>query len=203
MADYGVGSDARELITSGGDLRVLLASLTSNQLQYLAVRVNTHTDREACELIGLDGLASSRWPNKGDVDLALKGLLMDRALIASERLARLVDPAVLEIEDQLRNGSKAARRWAAEQVLDRSIGKAVARVDARVNDREAFRSYDDLLLQVYGAGSRDNPKLIINSGALPAGAEVLDLQGDSAEYDVEDADNSEDRILEGGSGSLE
>ena len=83
------------------------------------------TDREAADAAGISKQTAYGWPNKADVNLAVKLAKVDGIEVGREKLRRLVIKAV-DVLDSEMDERKKRRLDAAQVVLDRTGLHAVA-----------------------------------------------------------------------------
>jgi len=101
-------------------LQEILKILTVEQLKFVHARMWKTSDKEAAEAIGIDPTTVYGWPNKKEVNKAVKLAQMDSITIGRERLRRLISAAVNVLEDEMKTGSGSHRHSAAIEVLDRA-----------------------------------------------------------------------------------
>lgn len=129
-------------------LEELLKTFTPIQLAYIEARLDFKYDYEAAEEIGIARETASRWPNKDDVDQAVKLAKVDGVILAREKYRRATPRAAQEIIKQLDNRNVAVRYKAAKDILDRNIGNAPAKhevtgqvtTETKVNDEQFDRT---------------------------------------------------------------
>jgi hypothetical protein len=101
------------------ELTTLLKSFSAEQLDFLAARMFTKTDKAAAADCELSYDTVCHWTNKKDVNRAVKLAKMDSVQLAFEKLRRLAPVAVDVLDDEMSKGRKR-RLDAARDVLDRS-----------------------------------------------------------------------------------
>jgi hypothetical protein len=97
----------------------LLKTFTPTQLDFVAVRMTAHKDKEAAEQIGISPDVVYAWPNKQDVNEAVRLAKLDGVTVAREKLTRLASKAVDAIEETIDSDTNSARLSASLAVLDR------------------------------------------------------------------------------------
>ena len=102
-----------------GEFAEALKTLTPQQLDFVAARLNAKNDKEAAESIGVSPDVVYSWHNKEQVNLAVKFGKVDGVLLAREKLRRLVYVAARVLEEEMEDGRKR-RLEAAKEVLDRT-----------------------------------------------------------------------------------
>lgn len=107
----------------------ILATLTTQQLDFVAVRMYVKTDKEAAERLDVAEPTVYGWPNKKDVNEAVRLAKMDGVNIAREKLKRLASKAVDTIDAAMGDKEKPGLN-AALAVLNRVGLPEVTRVEA-------------------------------------------------------------------------
>jgi len=97
----------------------VLKTLTPQQLDFVAARLNAKSDKEAAESVGVSPDVAYNWRNKEQVNLAVELGKVDGVLLAREKLRRLVYMAARVLEEEMGDGRKR-RLEAAKEVLDRT-----------------------------------------------------------------------------------
>jgi len=102
------------------NLADMLKMLTPLQLDYVAARINTQTDKAAADKLGIHPTTISKWPNLADVQTCVSLAKRDGVILATEKLRRAASLAVDTIIDEMqaRRGS-SKRLEAAQTILDR------------------------------------------------------------------------------------
>ena len=121
MTEKGVDSHNR--------LRELLSSFSLDQLRYVSVRPTVQYDKDAAAEIGLAASTVYGWPNKADVDDAIKLMVMDGVIVAGEIIRRHLPEAARVIAGQLKHRSVNVSYRAAKDFLDRGVGAASQRIE--------------------------------------------------------------------------
>ena len=120
-----------------------LKTLTPQQLDFVAARLNAKSDKEAAESVGVSPDVAYSWRNKEQVNLAVKLGKVDGVLLAREKLRRLVYAAACVLEDEM-GDDKKRRLEAAREVLDRTgieKLKKIALTDP--TGQEEFKGFTD------------------------------------------------------------
>lgn len=112
-----MGENGKENTTQAG-LAEVLKKLTADQLRFVAARLNTNTDKAAAESAGIPQQTVYNWPNKEDVNEAVRLAGMDTIEVARERLRRLLLKAV-DVLDEEMDAGKPKRLDAAKEAFDR------------------------------------------------------------------------------------
>lgn len=107
-------------------MAVLLRTLTQIQIEFVATRLGTKSDKKAAEIIGISPTTAYSWPNKGDVDKAIQLATLGSLDVAREKLSRLVLQAVNVLEKEMEKGQRLA---AAREVMDRTGLVAIKGLD--------------------------------------------------------------------------
>jgi len=133
----------------------ILQTLTTAQLKFVARRVYLRTDKEAAEAVGIAPPTVYGWPNKDDVNEAVRLAQMNSVDVGRERLQRLVEQAIDVIEDEMTDDGLRSRDRlkAALEVLDRTGLEAGSRVDV-VSEGQRLGVGDDYRAAILGALSR-------------------------------------------------
>jgi hypothetical protein len=132
-----------EQVYSTEELNSVLRRLTSQQLQFVAVRLYTETDAEAAESMGLDPGVVYRWGNKALVNEAVT---MTTALyvkpIAQDMLQRLVIPSIIRLGEIISDREAYNRDVlrAIAEVLDRADLSRKALLEGQVKHEIEFTS---------------------------------------------------------------
>ena len=102
------------------NLADMLKMLTPLQLDYVAARINTQTDKTAADKLGIHPTTISKWPNLADVQTCISLAKQDGVILATEKLRRAASLAVDTIIDEMQARRGSSKRLdAAQTILDR------------------------------------------------------------------------------------
>lgn len=104
-----------------------LPVLTELQWRFVAARLQTKTDRQAAAEVGIDPATVSRWPNRRAIKELILLLRQDAAAGAVALLEQRSLNAAMTIVASMDSPDPAVRLRAAQDVLDRTLGKALQR----------------------------------------------------------------------------
>lgn len=104
-----------------------LPHLSALQWQFVAARLQTKTDKEAAEAIGIDDKTPPRWPNKPEINKLLEELRRDAAVGVVAFLNQAALTAAVKVYDSMNSADASVSLRAAQDVLDRALGKAMQR----------------------------------------------------------------------------
>lgn len=107
---------------------------TIEQWRFIAARLGTSTDKAAAEQIGVHYTYPSKWENKQQINEAIELLARDSALGAVDAIKQQSIRAVMTIAKLLDSPDEAIRLRAAQDLLDRAIGKATQRSEISGKD---------------------------------------------------------------------
>lgn len=110
-------------------LEQLLKTFSANQLRFVAARSHFPSDKETAESLDIAYLTVRSWPNKQDINEAIKLMAHDGVIAATEILRRNLPKAALELADELEHKNVNVRHTAAVEILDRTMGKSVQPVE--------------------------------------------------------------------------
>lgn len=96
----------------------ILATLTTQQLDFVAVRMYKKTDKEAAIELDIADNTVYGWPNKEDVNAAVRLAKLDGVNVAREKLKRLASKAV-DTVDAAMGDKQSPGLTAALAVLNR------------------------------------------------------------------------------------
>jgi hypothetical protein len=114
------------------------AGFTIDQWRFIAARLNTSTDKEAAEMIGVNVATPPRWPNKPEINKAVAELQSEAVSGAVAALKQSSLQAAMTIIGLMRSEDEAVRLRAAQDVLDRANGKASQRTEITGKDGDAL-----------------------------------------------------------------
>lgn len=123
-----------ELKGTGKQLSDRFSGFTTDQWRFITERLNTTTDKEAAENIGLNDKTPSKWPNKPQINDAIEALRIEAAAGAVEALKQSSLKAALVISGLLDSDDEAVRLRAAQDILDRVNGKPTQRSEHTGNE---------------------------------------------------------------------
>lgn len=103
------------------------AGFTIDQWRFITARLNTSTDKEAAEMIGVNPTTPPRWHNKPAINQAVAELQAEATSGAVAALQSASLQAAMVIIGLMEDEDKAVRLRAAQDVLDRANGKATQR----------------------------------------------------------------------------
>jgi hypothetical protein len=109
-----------------------------DQWRFIAARLNTTTDKEAAEEIGLNDKTPSKWPNKSLINDAIAELRIEAAAGAVEALKQSSLKAAMVIAGLLDSDDEPVRLRAAQDILDRVNGKPTQRQEITGADGESL-----------------------------------------------------------------
>lgn len=107
---------------------VALTQFSIEQRKWLIARLLLPSDAAAARAIGVHPVTVCKWPEKDDLDKALKALLEDPK---AQALAILLDaaPEAAKVKTEgLRSRKEETRQSVADDILDRVLGKALQKV---------------------------------------------------------------------------
>ena len=113
--------------TAIDDSQADLPHLSAIQWQFVAARLQTRTDKEAAESIGIDDKTPPRWANKPEINDLIAGLRRDAAVGVVAFLNQAALTAAVKVYDSMNSGDASVSLRAAQDVLDRTLGKAMQR----------------------------------------------------------------------------
>lgn len=151
--------------------------LTAVQWRFVAARLSSRSDREAAEAIGIHPTTAAAWPNKKEINALLESIARDATQAAAAMLGQHALDAVTTVLESMQSEDAAVRLRAAQDVLDRTMGKAIQRNELRgalaIQDEHDNLSDDEL-----------QRRLVV----LAQGVVSLPLSGDEAAAEVEDSE---------------
>lgn len=95
----------------------ILKTLSPLQLEFVAARLVTQSDKDAALQIGISPDSVYNWPNKADINEAVRLAKIDSVNVAREKLRRLACEAVDAVAKEMRGTRN--RLPAALAILDR------------------------------------------------------------------------------------
>lgn len=129
-------------MSKNNELAELLRQMTDLQVRFVAERMNTGTDTEACERVGIDQRSVTRWKAAGvPIEEAVKLVRIDGVIAGREMLRRLVSHAVQTLATHMRSRNARVSLDAAIEVLDRVGLTETLVVDAGDNLAELIREF--------------------------------------------------------------
>ena len=159
------------------ELTIILKTLLPQQLDFVAARMWCATDADAARECGLSPDTVYGWPNKQEINDAVKLAKMDGVMVAHERLRRLVPKAVGVLEDEM-EPRKRRRLDAAKEVLSRGGVDVPRRVELTGIDGGPIETKD--------ADSKEHHRAI--STLAEAIRTILPREGDGKQGDVDAAE---------------
>lgn len=103
------------------------SGFTTEQWRFITERLNTTTDKEAAENIGLNDKTPSKWPNKPQINDAVEKLRIEIAAGSISALKQSSLKAAMVVAGLLDSDDEAVRLRAAQDILDRVNGKPTQR----------------------------------------------------------------------------
>ena len=106
----------------------LLEGLTPLQLDWIAIRIDTGSDREASRRLKISRSTPSRWKAEGvPIDEIVKQAKQDGVILVQERIKGDLNWAYDVKREGLQSRSERMRQLVASEILDRGLGKATQR----------------------------------------------------------------------------
>ena len=106
----------------------MLEGLTPLQLDWVARRIDSRSDREASRLLGIDKDTPGRWKADGvPLDDIIAAAKQDGVILVSRRIRADLNWAYDVKRSGLHSKSEQVRQGAATEILDRGLGKATQR----------------------------------------------------------------------------
>lgn len=102
------------------ELQDLLNKLSPQQLNFVAARLDTKTDKEAADIAGIPVATVYSWANKVDVDRAVNLAKQDILAVARARLQQNVNQAVDTLIAGLKQKKGLTALRSACEILDRA-----------------------------------------------------------------------------------
>lgn len=107
-------------MTEKQDFSELLKTLSTEQLRFVGKRVDCHSDKEAAAALGIPVDTVYGWPNKADVNEAVKRSHLDGIELGHERLRRMIQKALDVVDSEMESSDPDSHRYnSALEVLDR------------------------------------------------------------------------------------
>ena len=100
-----------------------LSSLTIIQMRYVMARQQYPTKAEAARAVGVNPSTAYAWPNA--VEETAKALALERMAMVESVLDKGALKAMFVLMDQLSSDDELVRLRAADQILNRAMGKPV------------------------------------------------------------------------------
>lgn len=151
--------------------------LTAVQWRFVAARLVARSDREAAEAIGIHPTTAAAWPNKREINDLLEHIAKDATRAAVALLGQRALEAATTVLESMNSEDAAVRLRAAQDVLDRTLGRAVQRNELRgalaIQDDHDNLSDDELQRRLF---------------ILAQGAVSIPLPGDAALAEDEDSE---------------
>lgn len=113
-------------------LRQILVTLTPQQLRYVAERYRHDSNADALRALNMSPDAPYRWPNRADVDEAVRLMAFDGVFVSRELLRRALPLAAVVKVAGLESADERIRQAAATEILDRFHGKPKQSIDTAV-----------------------------------------------------------------------
>lgn len=110
-------------------LKTILHDLSMSQIRFIVSRLESKTDKEACESIGLSHATVRNWSNKSDVDEAVKLLRFDGMATALEIRRRSLAKAMAVKAAGLDSKNESVRQKTATELIEWCLGKATQRTE--------------------------------------------------------------------------
>ena len=123
-------TNGNNLPHSDNDLDTLLQDLTPEQLRFVVARLQTSSDVDAAEMIGISKATVYKWPD--NVKEAVKLLALDGVHVAREILRRSLPKAMAVKSAGLDSNNERLRQDVATEIIDREMGKPVARTETKL-----------------------------------------------------------------------
>lgn len=111
--------DLHETANNVNDLATICRMLTTEELEFLAARLQTDTDRAAAEMVNRSPSTVSRYPHKNLIDEALRLVMLDGVTVAAEIIRRAATRAAEVKIDGLKVRDMRLRQAVASEILDR------------------------------------------------------------------------------------
>ncbi len=145
------------------NLADMLKMLTPLQLDYVAARINTQTDKAAADKLGIHPTTISKWPNLADVQTCVSLAKQDGVILATEKLRRAASLAVDTIIDEMQARRGSSKRLdAAQTILDRLGVDVKQTIRQQVQASVQFNAAD--LIAALQAAERDDPATTTDDG---------------------------------------
>lgn len=122
------------------ELLTLLKTLSQAQVEFVAARLGTKSDKEAAQAIGIPPDTAYKWPNKSVINQILRLAVLNNLEVARERLSRLTLKAVGVLDKEM-DGDKPLPP--ACEVLDRAGLAARRELDVTTAGRPLDVRYTD------------------------------------------------------------
>lgn len=142
------------------EVEQLLKGATDVQLEWVAARLHTRTNRDACKRIGIhEKTPYTKWDNKDDLVLAVHLMKREAAEAAIYALEHLALDAVGALADSLKD--KRQRVQAAKEILSRVVPeKQEIKTSLSIDD-----AFEEALDRAYGSIEvLDEPPTIPENG---------------------------------------
>jgi len=115
----------------------ILAQATPEQARWVAARLTARSDKEAAKRAGVHPSTVSKWPNKGDLDQAVRQLLSQQTVAAAFILSQAAARAARVLTDSLND--KRQRVQAANSILDRQGVTGEQKISVTIFDLEEWK----------------------------------------------------------------
>lgn len=113
------------------DVNKFLGTLSPEKRRWVTERLTARSDAEAARAVGRDPATVCRWPEKKQLDLAVRELLKNPQEHALEILTQAVTEAARAKKDSImykdKEGNTCYRQNVASEVLNRVLGQPVQR----------------------------------------------------------------------------
>jgi len=105
-------------------LEAVLAGLTTDQVRFVVARQYCQTDKEAAQETGIAAATAYSWPNKDDVNEAVRLMAYDGLVVAQHIRRRAVAKAMAVKVRGLDSDDEKVRQSAATEIIEWEMGKA-------------------------------------------------------------------------------
>jgi len=116
----------------------VLAELTTDQLRFVVARQHCTSDKEAAEEIGLAAHSAYSWPNKDQVNEAVRLMALDGLVVAAHIRRRNLAKAMATKVKGLDSNSERVRQSVATEIIEWEMGRATQRQEVTGKDGELF-----------------------------------------------------------------
>jgi hypothetical protein len=107
---------------------LLWQGLTLAQQKFAAARLSVNSDADAARQAGVPISTARQWRSKADVDKVIRMMTQDAMTTAMAMLTANLNKALMVLVEGLDSQDARLRHDTASQIVDRVLGKAVARV---------------------------------------------------------------------------
>lgn len=112
------------------ELDAILETLTTDQLRYIVARQEYSSKRDAAQAIDVSYSTVTKWDSK--VDRAAELMALDGVHVARAILRRNLPKAMAVKAAGLESNNEKIRQDAATEIIDREMGKPVARTESKI-----------------------------------------------------------------------